>query len=137
MRLHHEFEWDEDKAAANFKKHSVSFDDAARVLADEEGDLFHIEEYDEQHRQGEDRYITTASHPEDHRMVLRIAWTERADPHQERPITRLFSASGDGPREKDLCQRNPPTLSSSGHPRRMFPRHRPRIWPVSAPPRMV
>jgi uncharacterized DUF497 family protein len=35
--LHENFEWDEQKARKNLRKHGVSFDDAALVLADEEG----------------------------------------------------------------------------------------------------
>jgi uncharacterized protein len=35
MALHEHFEWDDDKAATNLKKHGVSFDDAALVLTDE------------------------------------------------------------------------------------------------------
>jgi len=46
MRLHTTFEWDEDKAKRNLKKHRVSFEDAARMLADDEGDIYHIEEFD-------------------------------------------------------------------------------------------
>jgi uncharacterized DUF497 family protein len=38
MMLHENFEWDEDKARINLKKHGVSFDDAALVLADGDGD---------------------------------------------------------------------------------------------------
>ncbi len=52
MMLHENFEWDEDKAEKNLKKHGVSFDDAALVLSDEEGDSFHVEEYDAQHGRG-------------------------------------------------------------------------------------
>ncbi len=90
MRLHDSLEWDEDKAAKNLKKHRVSFDDAARVLSDEEGDFFHIEEFDESHADEEDRYITTASHPDDRRIVMRISWTDRST--QEKQITRIISA---------------------------------------------
>src|SRR5262249_29662592 len=90
MMLHDNFEWDEDKAQKNLKKHSVSFDDAALVLSDEEGDRFHIEEYDSGHSAGEDRYITTASHPDDRSIVLVIAWTDRSTEHAK--ITRIISA---------------------------------------------
>ena len=44
MRRHGEFEWDPKKAAANYKKHGVTFDDAAVVLGDDEGDVYHVEE---------------------------------------------------------------------------------------------
>ena len=71
--LHENFEWNETKAAKNIRKHRVSFDDAALVLADEDGDAFHVEEYDDKHSTVEDRYITTASHPQDRSIVLVIA----------------------------------------------------------------
>ncbi len=90
MRLHHSFEWDEDKAVKNRKKHNVSFDDAARVLADNEGGFYHIEEFDDLHNDDEDRYITTAAHPDDRLIVLRITWTDRSTRSQ--PITRIISA---------------------------------------------
>ena len=90
MRVHHEFEWDRDKAAKNLKKHGVSFDDAARVFRDDRGDFFHVDEHDEEHRLGEDRYVTTASHPDDRSIILRIVWTDRST--DEAQITRVISA---------------------------------------------
>jgi uncharacterized DUF497 family protein len=90
MRLHDSFEWDEDKAAKNFTKHCVSFDDAALVLADQDGDSHQIEEFDVLHSDDEDRYTTTASHPNDRRIVLRITWTDRSARRQR--ITRIISA---------------------------------------------
>jgi uncharacterized DUF497 family protein len=90
MRVHGSVEWDPGKAAKNLKKHGVSFEDAARVLTDEEGDFFHIEEFDEAHADEEDRYITTASHPDDRGIVLRISWTDRS--YRDKRITRIISA---------------------------------------------
>jgi uncharacterized protein len=90
MMLHEHFEWDEDKAQKNLKKHGVSFDDAALVLSDEDGDRYHVEEFDEQHSNGEDRYVTTASHPDDRGIVLMIAWTDRST--EDAKITRIISA---------------------------------------------
>ena len=90
MRLHDGLEWDEDKALKNLKKHQVSFDDAARVLSDEQADFYHVEEFDEAHADDEDRYITTASHPDDRRIVMRISWTDRST--RKKRITRIISA---------------------------------------------
>ena len=45
------FEWDDEKAALNFKKHGITFDTAAKVFGDEN----RIEEYDEEHSIDEDR----------------------------------------------------------------------------------
>lgn len=90
MMLHENFEWDEDKARKNLKKHGVSFDDVALVLADDVGDAFHVEEYDGVHSSGEDRYVTTASHPDDRHIVLVVAWTDRST--REAKVTRIISA---------------------------------------------
>jgi len=98
MMLHENFEWDEDKAQKNLKKHGVSFDDAALVLSDEEGGTFHVEEYDREHSTGEDRYVTTASHPDDRSIVLVIAWTDRSTKHAK--ITRIISARAAKPAER-------------------------------------
>ena len=93
-----EFEWDATKDQSNVEKHGVSFDDAALVLADEDGDRFHVEEYDSQHSTGEDRYVTTASHPDDRRIVLVIAWTDRS--MENARVTRLISARVAKPAER-------------------------------------
>jgi uncharacterized DUF497 family protein len=98
MVLHENFEWDEDKAQKNLKKHKVSFDDAALVLSDDEGDRFHVEEYDRQHSAGEDRYVTTASHPDDRTIVLVIAWTDRST--ERAKVTRIISARAATPAER-------------------------------------
>lgn len=98
MPLHENFEWDEHKAESNLKKHRVSFDDAALVLADEAGDMFHVEEYDEQHSATEDRYVTTASHPQDRSIVLVIAWTDRST--EKALVTRILSARAALPAER-------------------------------------
>lgn len=98
MALHENFEWDEAKAERNLKKHSVSFNDAALVLADEEADRFHVEEYDEGHSSDEDRYVTTASHPDGRDIVLVIAWTDRST--KDAKITRIISARVATPAER-------------------------------------
>ncbi|HYV38964.1 MAG TPA: BrnT family toxin [Gemmataceae bacterium] len=98
MMLHDNFEWDDDKAKRNLKKHGVSFDDAALVLSDEDGDKFHVEEFDRQHSAGEDRYVTTASHPENRGIVLIVAWTDRST--DDAKITRIISARAASPAER-------------------------------------
>ena len=47
------FEWDERKAAANAKKHSVSFDEAKSVFVDEQAKLIG----DPDHSEDEDRFV--------------------------------------------------------------------------------
>ena len=90
MRLHDLFEWDEGKAEVNLRKHGVTFDQAAEVLADPDGDRFHLEEYDDMHAEDEDRFITTASHPANRDIVLVISWTERQT--RAGQATRIISA---------------------------------------------
>lgn len=47
------FEWDEQKAATNAKKHGVTFDEAKSVFADERAKLID----DPDHSEGEERFI--------------------------------------------------------------------------------
>lgn len=65
------FEWDDEKAAINLKKHGVSFRTAALVFYDEN----RIEMYDSEHSLEEDRYNTIGM-VED---VLFVVYTERKD----------------------------------------------------------
>ncbi|QAU25006.1 BrnT family toxin [Dyella sp. M7H15-1] len=51
IELH--FEWDSAKAAANFKKHGLSFDEAMSAFADERAKLI----ADPDHSDDEDRFI--------------------------------------------------------------------------------
>jgi uncharacterized DUF497 family protein len=73
VRLHDHFEWDPRKAESNRRKHRVAFDDAAAVLADEEGDVYHLEYVDDEHSYGEDRFVSICAHPDDRRIILSIA----------------------------------------------------------------
>lgn len=47
------FEWDSPKAAANLKKHQVSFDEARSVFYDE----FAVQFFDEEHSSDEERFL--------------------------------------------------------------------------------
>jgi uncharacterized DUF497 family protein len=47
------FEWDPAKAAANVKKHGVSFDEAQTVFYDE----FAVQFFDEDHSHDEERFL--------------------------------------------------------------------------------
>ena len=47
------FEWDPAKAAANVKKHGVSFDEAQTVFYDE----FAVQFFDENHSHNEERFL--------------------------------------------------------------------------------
>lgn len=47
------FDWDSAKAAANIKKHGVSFEEAQSVFYDE----FAVQFFDEEHSTGEERFL--------------------------------------------------------------------------------
>lgn len=47
------FEWDEVKAAANLKKHQVSFEEAKSIFFDE----FGLQFFDDEHSNDEDRFL--------------------------------------------------------------------------------
>ena len=66
-----EFEWHPDKAVANLRKHGVSCEEAATVLADP----LSITVPDPDHSQNEERFITVGMSFE-HRLLI-VAHTER------------------------------------------------------------
>lgn len=66
-----EFEWDTKKAAANLKKHGVSFQEAATVF----GDTMAITYPDPDHSESENRSITFGM-SRDSRLLV-VAHTER------------------------------------------------------------
>ncbi len=68
-----EFEWDPSKAAANLRKHGVSFNEAATVF----GDFLGATAVDPDHSRDENRYITVGS--SNRGRVLMIAHVERGD----------------------------------------------------------
>ncbi len=72
------FEWDDEKAAINLKKHKVAFEDAVYVFQDEN----RIEFYDAEHSDNEDRYVAIGLVG----TVLFVVFTERKD------VTRIISA---------------------------------------------
>lgn len=66
-----EFEWDPAKAARNFDKHGVSFDDAGSVF----GDALAITYDDPDHSQEEQRFLTFGHSMDGHLLV--VAHTDR------------------------------------------------------------
>ncbi len=82
-----DFEWDDEKAAANAEKHGVTFTEARSVFRDP----FAIELLDDREDHNEDRYIligmSTAS-------VLVVVYTERNDRN------RIISARKAEPNER-------------------------------------
>jgi uncharacterized DUF497 family protein len=65
------FEWDRKKAAANFKKHKVSFDEAVTVFYDPLSATFN----DPDHSVGEERFLTVGYSSRGRLLV--ISYTER------------------------------------------------------------
>ena len=75
------FEWDEDKASSNLRKHGVTFDEASTVFADPLAVIFD----DEEHSPDELREI-----PIGHsvlQQLLPVSFTERGD-----DLVRIISA---------------------------------------------
>ena len=75
-----EFEWDEEKAAANLARHGVSFAEASTVFADP----LYVDFYDPDHSSEEHRYIIIGESQQG--RLLLVSYTERGD------ATRLISA---------------------------------------------
>lgn len=82
------FEWDDEKAKVNLKKHGVPFETAAKVFLDEN----RIEIYDEAHSGDENRYITIGMAGD----ILFVVYTERS------PRIRLISARLANARERKV-----------------------------------
>jgi uncharacterized DUF497 family protein len=65
------FEWDDEKAKANRKKHGVSFEEASTIL----GDPFSLTIHDPLHSEEEDRFVTIGESHQ--RRLLVVVYTER------------------------------------------------------------
>ncbi|WP_394754283.1 BrnT family toxin [Crenothrix sp.] len=87
-----DFEWDSQKADINFKKHDVSFDEAASVF----GDFLSFTYPDTGHSIREKRYIIIGFSSEN--RVLVIAHTYRAE------AIRIISARQATKRERDFYE---------------------------------
>jgi uncharacterized DUF497 family protein len=74
------FDWDPRKAAANLRKHSVSFEEASTVFADD----YSLTGTDPDHSAGEERFITLGMSQSGRLLV--VSHTEQAD------TIRIFSA---------------------------------------------
>jgi uncharacterized protein len=66
------FEWDDDKNAANYAKHGVSFEQARLVFKD----AFAIGEYDDRADYGEERFIIVGMAEG---VLIFVAYAERGD----------------------------------------------------------
>jgi len=83
-----EFEWDEDKAAKNRRKHKVAFAEAATVF----GDPLAVTFPDPDHSVEEDRFLTIGT--SDRNRVLIVSHTDRED------RVRIISARKATPQER-------------------------------------
>ncbi len=75
-----EFEWDPDKSDINLSKHGVSFSEASTVF----GDPLSLTNYDPDHSDDEDRYITMGE--SSNGQLLIVSHTDRDD------LIRIISA---------------------------------------------
>lgn len=78
--MEYNFEWDPRKAAANLKKHGVSFEEAITAF----GDPLSLNMPDPDHSEGEQRFIVLGTSARSRRVV--VSYTERP------PRTRIISA---------------------------------------------
>jgi uncharacterized DUF497 family protein len=90
------FEWDPSKAAANLKKHQVSFEEAKSVFYDE----FAVQFFDEEHSSGEERFLMLGM--SSGAKLLIVCHCERE--HGE--VIRLISARKATTRESAFYQGN-------------------------------
>jgi uncharacterized DUF497 family protein len=90
-----EFEWDDDKAALNEKKHGVTFEEAATVFGDPLATIFD----DEQHSVEELREIIIG-HSVKNRLLL-VSFTERAG------VIRIISSRRATKQERKDYEENP------------------------------
>ena len=71
MRL--QFEWDEEKATTNLRKHGVGFEESITVFGDPET----LTIFDEEHSDQEDRYIDIGRSASG--RVIVVVYTERVE----------------------------------------------------------
>ena len=88
QRIEMQFEWDDEKAALNLKKHDVSFNEATTVW----NDSLYIELIDHKHTLDEKRFYMIGK-SEQNRLIV-ISFTERENK------VRIISARLLTPRER-------------------------------------
>ncbi len=90
------FEWDDEKAKANFKKHRVGFDEATTVFTDP----FSVTIPDPTHSADEQRYVDIGN--SDKGRALVVVYTERGSNiriiscRKATPSERMFYEEGNG-----------------------------------------
>jgi hypothetical protein len=83
-----DFEWDLNKAKANFDKHGVTFNEASTLF----DNVSALQTYDPDHSEDEDRFLLIGHSARG--RVLIVSYTDRADK------TRIISARKAEPRER-------------------------------------
>jgi len=68
-----EFEWDDEKARSNVKKHRVSFEEAETAFTDPMA----LTMFDDEHSVDEDRFVLIGE--SERRRLLVVSYTERGD----------------------------------------------------------
>lgn len=71
--MRYKFEWDEEKANGNLRRHRISFDEASTVFSD----LFSITISDPDHSINEQRYVDIGF--SDKGRILIVSYTERGE----------------------------------------------------------
>jgi hypothetical protein len=89
------FEWDDDKAAANERKHGVTFAEACTVFEDPLAAIFS----DPDHSEEEEREIIVGYSQRDRLLV--VSYTSRP------PNLRIISARRASPKERHKHEQNP------------------------------
>lgn len=82
-----QYEWDENKAATNLTKHSISFDEAKTVF----DDPLYVDFYDPDHSYDENRYILIGESCR--KRLLFVAYAERG--HSIRLISAREATSAE------------------------------------------
>ncbi len=88
------FEWDQQKAAVNLRRHGVSFEEARTVFRDPLARIFR----DEAHSLEENREIIIGHSILDHLVI--VCFTERTN------VIRIFSARRATPQERKDYEEN-------------------------------
>jgi uncharacterized DUF497 family protein len=76
------------KAASNFRKHAVSFDEAREVFTDVRG----LEYYDEEHSDNEERWIRIGRASKKSTIVVSYTWRRRGGVSTARIISARYAS---------------------------------------------
>ena len=86
-QFEYQFEWDPSKAQRNAREHKVSFEEAVGVFSDADA----LSQYDTEHSNGEDRWITLGM---DQAGRLLVVYHISGDHQNSGKSAYLFSAQG-------------------------------------------